>query len=226
MILRKVVPIIIIIGNDENTNIATVNLLTKQLIYTLKKHSLELAEEQFAFAILSSSNGGKWITGKKIIEEDEFCMSEEERTQRCEEIIKQKNLPFLLRVGACDIANEENIFVWQDLDISNKCNLADLFCVLNDGLSSKEILASPFSILAPHLILFYCGSPSYNYRNALEKLRQNNWFKHSKKIAIAYSDDTDRDVLREFTENSETVFNTNDSELLKKVFNKTISEIN
>ena len=69
-------------------------------------------------------------------------------------------------------------------------------------------------------------TPSYIYRNALENLSQNILFKNSSKIAIAFGDDTDREVLGEFTKNSEAIFDANDSELLLKIFNKIIRAIN
>jgi hypothetical protein len=221
MLPIRAIPVIIIIGNDTNINMTAVNLIIKQLVNLLKEKSNELCGKCFSFAILSPSDGGKWITGKRIVDDFDFFLSEEEERQRREEIIQYKALPMLIRVNKMP-PEEDNIFVWQDLSLSNECKLVDLFCIINEDLSSKKILGAPSVASYPSLILFYCGSPSYKYKNALELLRQNRWFQHSKKISIAFGVDTDRDVLGEFTENSDTIFDANDQELLLKIYNEII----
>jgi DNA-directed RNA polymerase subunit RPC12/RpoP len=216
----EIMPVVIIIGYDENINVVAVNQLTKQLINALKEQSAKLAGRGFAFSILLPTNGGKWSTGEKVIVDDDFCLSEEEGIQRREKIIQYKTTkrkPLELDWGSIEVLEEENIFIWQDLDISNECNLADLFGIMKEGFSSKKIFSYHFGLSRPHLILFYCGSPSYNYKNALEQLRKNVWYEASGRMAVALSVDTDREVLREFTENPEAIFDADDPELLSKI---------
>ena len=215
MIPRRPIPIIFIIGNNDNKITAEINVLIKNLIYMLKKLSVELSEGQLYFAVLSSSNGGEWITGKGLIVDYDFCLSEDESCQRRKEIEEYNAMPLLLRNG--EKMKDDGVFIWHDIDFSHNVNLTDLFYILNEGLSRKKVLSSLFGgMLPPKLLLFYNGFPSSDCENALKQLQQNAWYQHSTKIAIVCNPDTDINILNEFTENTETVLNINDPELLQK----------
>jgi len=54
----------------------------------------------------------------------------------------------------------------------------------------------------------------------LRALKQNNWFKHAIKIAIAIGSDADKTVLAEFTGTSESVITVKDKHTLKALIRK------
>ena len=58
--------------------------------------------------------------------------------------------------------------------------------------------------------------PTDNYAAALEKLSHNNWFKVASKIAIAV-EGADRDILAQFTRNSEAVLECDNRTDLKRL---------
>jgi len=214
MIPRRPIPIILISGN--NKTIAEVDVFIKKLVYMLKKLSIELPDKQYYFAVLLSLNGGEWVTGERLIVDDDFCLSEEESSQRRKEIKEYNNMPSLIRNGR--EMKDDNVFTWHDMDFSHKCNLTDILHMLNEGLSMKKILSNPIGILPPRLILFYNGFPSSDCKKALKLLQENRWYQHSMRIAIVCDTDTDENILNEFTENTNAVLNLNDPELLQKTY--------
>ena len=70
---------------------------------------------------------------------------------------------------------------------------------------------------APAIILLSDGGPTDNYEAGLAKLQTNNWFKSAIKIAIAIGDDADKDVLKQFTGNSEAVITVHNIDALKQI---------
>lgn len=70
---------------------------------------------------------------------------------------------------------------------------------------------------APAIFLFSDGAPSDDYEASLARLKQNNWFKHAIKVAVAIGDDANMDVLAEFTSNKEAVVKVHTPEALKKL---------
>ena len=70
---------------------------------------------------------------------------------------------------------------------------------------------------APAIILLSDGGPTDNYEVGLAKLQSNNWFKSAIKIAIAIGDDADKDVLKQFTGNSEAVITVHNIDALKQI---------
>jgi uncharacterized protein YegL len=70
---------------------------------------------------------------------------------------------------------------------------------------------------APAIILFSDGEPTDDFKRGLEKLKNNNWFKSAIKVAIAIGDDSNQDILAEFTSNKEAVLTVHNKEQLKKI---------
>ena len=70
---------------------------------------------------------------------------------------------------------------------------------------------------APAIILLSDGGPTDNYEVGLAKLQANNWFKSAIKIAIAIGDDADKEVLKNFTGNSEAVITVHNIDALKQI---------
>ena len=81
---------------------------------------------------------------------------------------------------------------------------------LNEKLSvSHGFMKHAVGLVTPVLILFMDGEPTDDYRDGLQKLKNNNWYKFAARVAVGYGEAND-DVLREFTGNSETVLHTID----------------
>lgn len=94
-------------------------------------------------------------------------------------------------------------FQWNDLDANGVTSLGEACMQLNEKLSRKEFMSD--AGVAPAVFLFSDGELTDNYQHGLEKLKQNNWFKKAKKIAIAIGNDANQKVLAEFAGNSEAV---------------------
>jgi uncharacterized protein YegL len=92
---------------------------------------------------------------------------------------------------------------WINIDASGRKNLGGAYIELNNKMSVNEFLIQ--RQLAPVIILMMGGSPEDNYRKGLELLKNNQWFKHALKVAVAIGDDTDENVLLEFTSTKETI---------------------
>ena len=76
----------------------------------------------------------------------------------------------------------------------------------------------PTGSRAPAIILLTDGKPTDDYTYPLDKLKGNPWFRAGVKVAIAIGDeDTNVDVLTEFTGNNEAVLTVHNIEQLKKI---------
>jgi len=106
---------------------------------------------------------------------------------------------------------------WTDLYAEGMTSLGSAFEELDSKLSRKEFLDSPTGNFAPVLFLMSDGQPTDEYRSALDSLRENRWFQVALRAAIAIGDDADKNVLAEFTGNSESVLTAHTPEALKKM---------
>lgn len=108
-------------------------------------------------------------------------------------------------------------YKWEDLDAGSLTSMGAAFRELVNALSvSHGFMNRASGSVAPVLFLLTDGEPTDNYQDALQILKENNWYKVAAKVAIGYGDSNDS-VLREFTGNSETVLHTNDPKDLKKM---------
>jgi len=96
-------------------------------------------------------------------------------------------------------------FVWKDLQAYGFTSMGAAFKELYSKMSREEFLNAPSLSFAPVIILLSDGEPTDDYRQGLDMLGANSWFKHSMKIAIAIGDDANDGILTEFTGNSELV---------------------
>lgn len=106
---------------------------------------------------------------------------------------------------------------WTDLNAGGMTVMGEAFNELNKKLSRKEFLDSPTGNFAPVLFLMSDGQPTDEYRKALDSLRENRWFKVAIRVAIAIGDDADKNILEEFTGNSELVLTAHTPEALKQM---------
>lgn len=111
-------------------------------------------------------------------------------------------------------------FQWQELQADGVTDLGMAFEELNDKLSRDKFLTAPSGSVAPVLFLMSDGEPTDDYLSGLNKLKNNNWYKHAIKVALAVGDDANKDVLKEFTGNIEAVITVHTPESLKKWIRK------
>jgi len=106
---------------------------------------------------------------------------------------------------------------WNDLNASGFTAMGAAFNELNNKLSaSNGFMNKASGSVAPVLFLLSDGEPSDEYKDGLQKLQNNNWYKVAVRVAIGYGQ-SDDSVLAEFTGNSETVLHTNDPKALKNL---------
>lgn len=120
-------------------------------------------------------------------------------------------------------------FRWNDLQVGGLTSLGAALNELNKKLSKSQFLQEAAGSFAPVIILLSDGGPTDDYKKGLDSIKQNNWFKHAIKIAIAIGNDADKNVLTEFTGNSEAVIEVHNRSALKaiiKFVSVTSSQVN
>lgn len=99
-------------------------------------------------------------------------------------------------------------FLWRDVDADGMTNFGEACEKLKEKLSRHEFLptSTGSGYFAPVILLLSDGGPTDDYwQTKLADLKQNKWFKHALKFAIAIGDDCDEDMLAEFTGNKESI---------------------
>lgn len=94
---------------------------------------------------------------------------------------------------------------WPTLCADGVTDLGAALIELNSKMSRNEFLQSVSLSYAPVTFLITDGYPTDNYQKGIESLKKNNWFKHGIKIALAIGDGVDKNVLSDFTGDSEFV---------------------
>jgi len=109
-------------------------------------------------------------------------------------------------------------YSWVDLKAEGYTDLGAAYRELNAKLSRKTgfMKDEGSGYMAPAILLMSDGVPTDEWQGPLNELRQNGWFKNAIKMAIAIGDDADKDVLKEFTGNSELVITVHTAEALRK----------
>lgn len=111
-----------------------------------------------------------------------------------------------------------NDFIWRDLEAGGLTCLGEACVELNNKLSASHgFMNEAAGSFAPAIVLFSDGEPTDDYKRGFEKLKNNNWFKAAIKVAIAIGDDSDQNILAEFTSNKEAVLTVHNKEQLKKI---------
>ncbi|MBN1181157.1 MAG: VWA domain-containing protein [Bacteroidales bacterium] len=113
-------------------------------------------------------------------------------------------------------------FKWVDREAGGLTDLGTAYLELNNKLSRESFLKSATGYFAPVLLLLSDGEPTDNWQAGLEKLKTNKWYQNAIKIAIAVGDDANKEILKEFTKNSEAVITVHTVEALKKLI-RTVS---
>ena len=108
-------------------------------------------------------------------------------------------------------------FKWKNVTANGVTDLGDAFSKLAGKLSRNEFLKSPTISFAPVMFLMSDGYPTDDYKEGLEKLKNNKWYKAGIKVALAIGEDADQDVLAEFTTSKEAVVTAYNGEALAKL---------
>jgi len=112
---------------------------------------------------------------------------------------------------------EAEKFHWTDLEADGNEDYGAAYRELNAKLSRNEFMKEAIGSYAPAIFLLSDGWPVYEYKEELAELKKNKWFAKAIKAAVAIGDGADKDILSEFTGNSETVLETHSSEALMKL---------
>jgi uncharacterized protein YegL len=112
---------------------------------------------------------------------------------------------------------DSNDYNWTNLDASGTTDFGAMCRALNEKLSTKAFMADATGSYAPALFLLSDGEPTDDWKSGLDKLRQNNWFKASIKVALAIGEGADHNVLKEFTGSLETVIDVKNKAMLMKM---------
>lgn len=124
---------------------------------------------------------------------------------------------------------ESGDFRWNDLEVGGLTSLGAALRELDSKLSKKQFLQEAAGSYAPVIILLSDGGPTDDFENALNQIKQNNWFKHAIKVAIAIGNDADKNVLVQFTGRTELVVEVHNKSSLKtiiKCVSVTSSQVN
>lgn len=171
----------------------------------------------------SGSMAGAKITSVNVALEDTIPELAELSDGNPDSKIKLAMMEF--STGARWITNPEGPeeitdFHFRHFSAAGLTDLGDALNELNKKLSRKAFMKSEGEdqrgYFAPIIFFFTDGSPTDNWEPALEKIKQNNWYKYAVKIAVAIGDDADLDVLERVTGNKECVVKVTDPKELRK----------
>lgn len=124
---------------------------------------------------------------------------------------------------------ESENFRWNDLQAGGLTSLGGALRELESKLHKTEYMQEAAGSYAPVIILLSDGGPTDDFASALGKIKQNDWFRHAIKVAIAVGNDADKNVLAQFTGNSEAVIEVHNKSALKaiiKFVSVTSSQVN
>jgi uncharacterized protein YegL len=107
-------------------------------------------------------------------------------------------------------------FHWEYLTADGATYFGEACAELDAKLSRNAFMNDVAGSFAPAIFLMSDGEPVDDWERPLKKLKDNNWFKKAIKVAVAIGHDANRDVLKQFTGNSECVVDANGPEALKK----------
>ncbi|MDR1895016.1 MAG: VWA domain-containing protein [Spirochaetales bacterium] len=115
--------------------------------------------------------------------------------------------------GPVDVEN----FKWQYLDAGGNTSMGGAFRELADKLSTKAFMKEATGSFAPAFFLLSDGEPTDDFAGGLAELKNNNWFKHGIKAAVAIGEDANKTRLAEFTGGIESVLDVHNAAMLKRM---------
>lgn len=118
-----------------------------------------------------------------------------------------------------DEAIEVENFVWEAIpgQLIGLTAMGAAFRELNSKLSRSAFMQQINGSFEPAIILLTDGFPTDEWERGLNELKENKWFTHAIRIAIAIGPDADRVPLEAFTGNSEAIFDAKNPKQLKEL---------
>lgn len=104
-------------------------------------------------------------------------------------------------------------YLFSDLLAGGLCDLGAAYGALDRQLA-QNYNGFNSALYQPIIALFLLRDPTDNYLCAFDKLKHNPWFVHSKRVAFAMSQDTNREILSAFTGNKSVIFNASELHVL------------
>jgi uncharacterized protein YegL len=105
---------------------------------------------------------------------------------------------------------------WRDLDADGGTDLGAACRELSKKLDKNQFLNAPGGSAAPVILLLSDGEPTDDFDRGIEELKKNKYYKQTIRLACAISDDSNFDVLSQFTGSRESVLRVHTPEALKK----------
>ena len=102
---------------------------------------------------------------------------------------------------------------WNRMNAEGLTDFGEAIKELNSKLSKEKFLYSSTGHYAPTIILLSDGEPTDDWEEPLEKLKKNDWFKVSTKIA--FNIESNKDTLVKFVGNPEAVIDVTNVNALK-----------
>ena len=96
-------------------------------------------------------------------------------------------------------------FEWVRLAASGVTSMGEAFKELSARMSRNSFLNSPSLSFAPVIFLMTDGYPSDDYKEGLDALSKNSWYKFGLKAALGIGSEANDDMLAEFTGSKDTV---------------------
>jgi len=109
---------------------------------------------------------------------------------------------------------EATAFTWEDLSASGLVEMGSAFNLLAADYKKIKAQGKNFH---PVIVWFSYRQPTDNYILGLNKLMEQKWFKRTVRIAVTLGNDADKEVLKQFTGNPETILNAKDTRYLLKM---------
>jgi len=100
---------------------------------------------------------------------------------------------------------EADQFRWNHLNAGGVADFGAACKTLNEKLSRKAFMNEATGSYAPVILLLSNGNYTDDWERPLAELKNNNWFKTAIKAAIAVGEDSNIDLLAEFTGSMDAV---------------------
>lgn len=108
-------------------------------------------------------------------------------------------------------------FQWKNINTGGMTDFGAAIRELNSMLSRSALFAGAVQYCVPIIINITDGTPTDNWENGFELIKQNKWFDVSKKICITIGDDADVAVLKKFCGTEEGIIRAEDISNLKSL---------
>ncbi|MBR0140799.1 MAG: VWA domain-containing protein [Ruminococcus sp.] len=113
-------------------------------------------------------------------------------------------------------------FEWSRLRADGETNMGAAFEELNRKLSRSAFMNTPSLSYAPVIFLMTDGYPSDDYRQQIETLNNNSWFRYALKAVLAIGSEPNDEMLELFAGDKESIVHSSTGDELAQLI-KTIA---